>query len=112
MRETLQVAAAIVGEGLGQSVALVTDGRFSGATRGLMVGDVAPEAAVGGPLAALQDGDLITIDIDGRTITADGVDLATRLKGWSRPEPHYRRRVMARYASQVPSASEGAVLKP
>ena len=112
MREMLQVTAAIIGEGLGESVAMVTDGRFSGATRGLMVGHVAPEAAAGGPLAALQDGDVIAIDVDKRTLAVEDVDVAARLESWSPPEPHYRRGVLARYALLVSSASEGAVLKP
>ena len=112
MREMLVVTAAIVGEGLGESVAMVTDGRFSGATRGLMIGHVAPEAAVGGPLAALQDGDVIEIDVDSRRLAAVDVDIEARLKGWSPPEPHYRRGVLARYAALVGSASEGAILKP
>ena len=112
MREMLQVTAAIVGEGLGESVAMVTDGRFSGATRGLMIGHVAPEAASGGPLAALKDGDIITIDVDSRTLAVEGVDIGARLKDWSAPEPLYRTGVMARYALLVGSASEGAILKP
>jgi dihydroxy-acid dehydratase len=112
MREMLQVTAAIVGEGLGDSVAMVTDGRFSGATQGLMIGHVAPEAAVGGPLAALQDGDVIEIDVDSRRLAVENVDIAERMKGWSPPEPHYRHGVLARYAALVGSASEGAVLKP
>jgi dihydroxy-acid dehydratase len=112
MREMLQVTAAIVGEGLGDSVAMVTDGRFSGATQGLMIGHVAPEAAVGGPLAALQDGDIIEIDVDSRRVVAKDVDFATRLTDWSPPEPHYGRGVLARYALLVGSASEGAILKP
>jgi dihydroxy-acid dehydratase len=112
MREMLQVTAAIVGEGLGESVAMVTDGRFSGATRGLMIGHVAPEAAVGGPLAAVRDGDLISIDVPSRRLDVEGVDIAKRLNGWSAPEPSYRRGVLARYALLVGSASEGAVLKP
>jgi dihydroxy-acid dehydratase len=112
MREMLQVTAAIVGEGLGDSVAMVTDGRFSGATQGLMVGHVAPEAAVGGPLAALQDGDMIDMDVDSRRLNVEGVDIEARLKGWSPPEPHYRKGVLARYALLVGSASEGAMLKP
>jgi dihydroxy-acid dehydratase len=112
MREMLVVTAAIVGEGLGESVALVTDGRFSGATRGLMVGHVAPEAAVGGPLAALQDGDIIDIDVDTRKLAVEGVDIGARLKDWSPPEPNYRHGVLARYALLVGSASEGAILKP
>ncbi|HEV1992339.1 MAG TPA: dihydroxy-acid dehydratase, partial [Candidatus Dormibacteraeota bacterium] len=97
MREMLVVTAAIVGEGLGDSVAMVTDGRFSGATQGLMVGHVAPEAAVGGPLAALQDGDIIDIDVDSRRLNVEGVDIEARLKSWSPPEPHYRKGVLARY---------------
>ena len=112
MREMLQVTAAIVGEGLGDSVAMVTDGRFSGATQGLMVGHVAPEAAVGGPLAALQDGDVIDMDVDSRRLAVEGVDIEARLKSWSPPEPHYRKGVLARYALLVGSASEGAMLKP
>ncbi len=112
MREMLQVTAAIVGEGLGESVAMVTDGRFSGATRGLMIGHVAPEAAVRGPLAALRDGDIISIDVDSRTLAVEGVDVEARLKDWSAPEALYRTGVMARYAMLVGSASEGAVLKP
>ena len=112
MREMLQVTAAIVGEGLGESVAMVTDGRFSGATRGLMIGHVAPEAAAGGPLAALRDGDDIEINVESRTLAVHGVDIASRMKDWSPPEPHYRRGVLARYATLVGSASEGAMLKP
>jgi dihydroxy-acid dehydratase len=112
MREMLVVTAAIVGEGLGETVAMVTDGRFSGATQGLMIGHVAPEAAVGGPLAALQDGDIINIDVPTRVLSVEGVDVAKRLNGWSPPEPHYRTGVLARYALLVGSASEGAVLKP
>ena len=112
MREMLQVTAAIVGEGLGDSVAMVTDGRFSGATQGLMVGHVAPEAAVGGPLAALQDGDIVEMDVDSRRLNVEGVDIEARLKSWSPPEPHYRKGVLARYALLVGSASEGAMLKP
>ncbi|HSP10018.1 MAG TPA: dihydroxy-acid dehydratase [Candidatus Dormibacteraeota bacterium] len=112
MREMLQVTAAIVGEGLGDSVAMVTDGRFSGATSGLMVGHVAPEAAAGGPLAAIEDGDVIEIDVDSRRLAVEGVDVAARMKGWSPPEPNYRRGVLARYAMLVGSASEGAMLKP
>ena len=112
MREMLQVTAAIVGEGLGDSVAMVTDGRFSGATQGLMIGHVAPEAAVRGPLAALRDGDIIVIDVDTRSLAVEGVDIESRLMDWSAPEPLYRTGVMARYALLVSSASEGAVLKP
>jgi dihydroxy-acid dehydratase len=109
MREMLQVTGALVGQGLGDSVALITDGRFSGATQGFMIGHVAPEAAVGGPLAALRDGDTIVIDIGARTIDVEDVDIAERMKDWSPPEPHYRAGVMAKYAAHVRSASEGAV---
>jgi len=108
----LQVTAAIVGEGLGESVAMVTDGRFSGATQGLMIGHVAPEAASRGPLAALRDGDIIAIDVPSRSLTVEGIDIEARLMDWSQPEPQYRTGVMARYALLVGSASEGAILKP
>jgi dihydroxy-acid dehydratase len=109
MREMLQVTGAIVGQGLGGSVALITDGRFSGATQGLMVGHLAPEAAVGGPIAALRDGDIVHIDVASRTVDVEGVDLIERLRHWSPPEPRYRSGVFAKYAAQVSSASEGAV---
>lgn len=112
MREMLSVTAAIIGERLGNSVALVTDGRFSGATNGLMIGHVAPEAAVGGPLAGLREGDVVRIDVAERTIEAEGVDFATRLAGWTPPEPKYRNGVFARYAVAVGSASAGAALQP
>lgn len=112
MREMLQVTGALVGQGMGESVCLITDGRFSGATQGLMIGHVAPEAAVGGPLAALRDGDVIAVDVAGRTIDAVGVDIAERLRDWSAPEPHYRTGVFAKYAAQVSSASDGAVTRP
>jgi len=112
MREMLQVTGALVGQGLGESVCLITDGRFSGATQGLMIGHVAPEAAVGGPLAALRDGDVIAVDVANRTIDAEGVDIAERLRDWSTPEPRYRSGVFAKYAAQVSSASDGAVTRP
>jgi dihydroxy-acid dehydratase len=112
MREMLSVTGALVGQGLGESVCLITDGRFSGATQGLMIGHVAPEAAVGGPLAALRDGDVIAVDVAARTIAVEGVDLAERLRDWSPPEPHYRGGVFAKYAAQVSSASDGAITKP
>jgi dihydroxy-acid dehydratase len=113
MREMLSVTASVVGAGLGESVALVTDGRFSGATRGLMVGHVAPEAARGGPLAVVQDGDLITIDADSNELTIDvGTDeLAARLAAWQPPPSPYTRGVLARYRLLVGSASKGAVLR-
>jgi dihydroxy-acid dehydratase len=112
MREMLQVTAALVGQGLGDSVCLVTDGRFSGATKGLMIGHVAPEAAVGGPLAALREGDMVVVDVGRRSVDVEGVDLAERLREWSPPEPHYRAGVFAKYAAQVRSASEGAITAP
>ena len=112
MREMLGVTAAIVGEGLGDSVALITDGRFSGATQGLMIGHVAPEAAVGGPIAALSDGDMVTIDVANRTLAVEGIDIAERMRNWSPPEPNYRSGVFAKYAALVSSASEGAVTRP
>jgi dihydroxy-acid dehydratase len=113
MREMLHVTAALVGEGLGDEVALITDGRFSGATHGLMVGHVAPEAARGGPIAALRDGDTIELDVEGRelrVLLADD-ELAARLAGVAPPEPRYAQGVLARYAKYVSSASEGAVLR-
>ena len=111
MREMLGVTAAIVGEGLGDSVALLTDGRFSGATRGLMVGHVAPEAALGGPIAALREGDVVTIDISARKLSVDLEDatLQQRLKLVKAAEPRYRTGVFARYAALVSSAAAGAV---
>ncbi len=114
MREMLSVTASVVGAGLGESVALVTDGRFSGATRGLMVGHVAPEAARGGPLAVVRDGDTITIDIDAKRLTLElGEDeLARRLSTWQQPLLPEAGGVFARYRALVGSASEGAVLLP
>jgi dihydroxy-acid dehydratase len=111
MREMLGVTAAIVGAGLGDSVALVTDGRFSGATRGLMVGHVAPEAARGGPLAAVQDGDLLVVDIALRRLDVELSDdaLAARLAAWTPPAPREVTGVFAKYARLVSSASTGAV---
>ncbi|HUZ88483.1 MAG TPA: dihydroxy-acid dehydratase [Candidatus Acidoferrales bacterium] len=112
MREMLQVTAALVGQGLGDSVCLITDGRFSGATQGLMIGHVAPEAALGGPLAALREGDIVTVDVPNRRIDAEGVDLDQRLRGWQAPKPNYLRGVMAKYAASVTSAADGAVTRP
>ena len=111
MREMLQVTAAIVGEGLGEQVALLTDGRFSGATRGLMVGHVAPEAAKGGPIAALRDGDEITIDVEGRRldVALDDAEIEARVAAYEQPEPLFRTGVMAKYAKSVGSASLGAI---
>jgi dihydroxy-acid dehydratase len=113
MREMLHVTAAIVGEGLGDSVALVTDGRFSGATHGLMVGHVSPEAARGGPLAALADGDVLAVDVEARELRAElsEDELAARLAGWESPPPRYAAGVFAKYAALVSSASEGAVTR-
>jgi dihydroxy-acid dehydratase len=114
MREMLSVTAAIVGEGLGESVALLTDGRFSGATRGLMIGHVSPEAALGGPIAALHEGDTIHIDINTRTLEVEINDatLKHRLSEFKPPKPKYPTGVFAKYAALVHSASEGAITKP
>mgnify|MGYP006100491757 FL=1 len=111
MREMLHVTGAIMGAGLGESVALVTDGRFSGATRGLMLGHVSPEAAVGGPIALIRNGDTVTLDTDTQRIDMDVTDseLAKRQTSWVAPEPRYTRGVMAKYAKLVSSASTGAV---
>ena len=111
MQEMLSVTGALVGEGLGDSVALITDGRFSGGTHGLMIGHVAPEAALGGPIAIVREGDTIVIDVDRRAleldITADEIE--RRLHGWHAPEPRYTGGVLAKYAALVGSASAGAV---
>jgi len=111
MREMLSVTAAIVGEGLGESVALMTDGRFSGATRGLMVGHVAPEAALGGPIAAIREGDRITIDTKARKIELEisDAEIARRMHEWKPPAPRYKSGVFAKYAALVTSAAEGAI---
>lgn len=114
MREMLAVTAAIVGQGLGDKVALITDGRFSGATRGLMVGHVTPEAAVGGPIGLIKNGDTISIDADkGRLdVKLSKKELSIRFKKWKPMKPRYTWGVMAKYASLVGSASEGAVTYP
>jgi len=114
MREMLGVTGAIVGAGLGETVALLTDGRFSGATQGLMVGHVSPEAARGGPIAALQEGDTIVFDIEARHLDAElsDADIAARLSNWVEPAPHYTSGVFAKYAALVSSASEGAITQP
>jgi len=111
MREMLAVTAALVGAGLGDSVALLTDGRFSGATHGLMVGHVAPEAASGGPIAAVADGDIIVFDIPNRQLHVElsAADIQKRLATWKPPAPRFRSGVMAKYALLVSSASLGAV---
>jgi dihydroxy-acid dehydratase len=113
MREMLSVTASVVGAGLGASVALVTDGRFSGATRGLMVGHVSPEAARGGPLAAVADGDTIAIDVEAKTLHVElgEEELAARLAAWRAPVLPYEFGVFGRYRALVSSASEGAVLR-
>ena len=111
MREMLQVTAAIVGQGLGQDVMLITDGRFSGGTRGLMIGHVAPEAAVGGPLGLLQEGDMIEVDVEARRLSVDLSDeeLAKRRAAWTAPKPHYTSGVMAKYAYTAKQADDGAI---
>ena len=113
MREMLGVTAALVGAGLGESVALLTDGRFSGATHGLMAGHVAPEAARGGPIAVVRDGDAIVFDVDARRLDVEvsEQEMDARLRQWSAPEPRYASGVMAKYARLVSSASEGAVTR-
>ncbi|HXX95308.1 MAG TPA: dihydroxy-acid dehydratase, partial [Planctomycetota bacterium] len=111
MREMLQVTGAIVGQGISKDVALITDGRFSGATYGFMVGHVAPEAAQGGPIAFVKDGDVVTIDVEKRRIDVKA-DLKKRMKGWKPPKPNYTWGVLAKYAATVTSASEGAVTIP
>ena len=114
MREMLGVTSAIVGQGLSDSVSLVTDGRFSGATRGLMVGHVAPEACAGGPIAAVRDGDSITIDVENSRLSVDLSDdeIAERMRAWRAPKPRYTSGVFAKYAALVSSAAEGAVTRP
>ncbi len=113
MREMLLVTAALVGEGLGDKVALLTDGRFSGATRGLMAGHVAPEAPHGGPIAAVRDGDTIELDIDNRRLELDlpQDEIARRVAAWKPPPPKYEKGVMAKYARSVSSASLGAITR-
>jgi dihydroxy-acid dehydratase len=108
MREMLAVTGALVGQGISDSIALITDGRFSGATHGFMVGHVAPEAATGGPIALVRDGDMITLDVKARRLDVDA-DLASRKSEWKAPAPKYTTGVMAKYARLVASASEGAV---
>jgi dihydroxy-acid dehydratase len=114
MREMLGVTAALVGEGLGESVALLTDGRFSGATRGLMAGHVAPEAALGGPIAAVEEGDMITFDLDNRRLDLEVPEtvVQARLSAWKEPAPRYTSGVFAKYAALVSSADRGAVTRP
>jgi dihydroxy-acid dehydratase len=111
MQEMLSVTGALVGEGLGDSVALLTDGRFSGGTHGLMIGHVAPEAALGGPIGLVEEGDEIVIDVDGRRLDLEVPEavLARRRAAWQAPAPHYTGGVFAKYTALVSSASEGAV---
>jgi dihydroxy-acid dehydratase len=111
MREMLHVTAALVGEGLGDEVALLTDGRFSGATHGLMVGHIAPEAARGGPIAAIHEGDEIVLDVERRALDLDvpAEEVVRRLAEWTPPAPRYTSGVFAKYAAHVGSASVGAV---
>jgi len=114
MREMLGVTAAIVGEGLGGSVALLTDGRFSGATRGLMAGHVSPEAAMGGPIAAVRDGDIIRFDVKKRLLELEVGDreLRKRMAQVKERKPRFTTGVFAKYAALVSSASEGAITRP
>jgi len=114
MREMLATTAALVGQGLGKKVAMVTDGRFSGGTRGFMVGHVAPEAFVGGPIALVKDGDEISINIEDNSINLHVSDeeLTKRKSQWSKPKPNYESGVLAKYASLVGSAAQGAITKP
>ena len=111
MREMLAPTSALIGKGLGDKVGLITDGRFSGGTYGMVVGHVAPEAQVGGPIALVAEGDPITIDADERLldIAVDGAELERRRAAWKAPAPKYRAGVLAKYAKLVSSASLGAV---
>ena len=114
MREMLSVTGALVGEGLGSSVALLTDGRFSGATHGLMAGHVSPEAALGGPIAAVRNGDIIHLDVNQRLLEVEISDevIRQRMKEWKPPQPRYPSGVFAKYAALVSSASQGAITRP
>lgn len=114
MREMLGVTAAIVGQGLMESVAMLTDGRFSGASRGFMAAHVAPEATHRGPIAALEEGDTITFDVENRTLSVALSDdeIEECLRRWEDPQPRYETGVFAKYADHVSSASEGAVTRP
>jgi dihydroxy-acid dehydratase len=114
MREMLGVTGAIVGAGLSDSVALLTDGRFSGATYGFMIAHVAPEAFNGGPIAVVKEGDQITIDANKGVLTLDisEAELKERMAGWKPREPRYKTGVIAKYCKLVESASEGAITRP
>lgn len=111
MREMLSPTSAIMGKGLGQEIALITDGRFSGGSHGFVVGHITPEASEGGPIAIVQNGDKISIDAESNTVSIDLTEsqIADRLAGWKKPSPRYTRGVLAKYATNVASASEGAV---
>jgi dihydroxy-acid dehydratase len=113
MREMLAVTAALVGEGLGEEVALITDGRFSGATHGLMVGHIAPESVAGGPIGIVEDGDQITLDVDRRRLDVELSDqeMAERVERYQAPERPYPGPALAKYARLVSSASEGAITR-
>jgi dihydroxy-acid dehydratase len=114
MREMLSVTAALVGQGLGEKVSMVTDGRFSGATRGFMIGHISPEAMVGGPISLVENGDIINIDIKKGIIdlSISNAEFKRREKKWKSIKPHYKTGVLAKYASLVNSASEGAITRP
>ena len=114
MREMLAVTAALAATSLSESVALLTDGRFSGATHGFMIAHIAPEAAAGGPIAVVREGDRIIIDVPNRKLQLDIADteLGRRLSRWSPAEPRYRAGIFAKYANSVSSASQGAVTHP
>ena len=111
MREMLAVTAALMGQGLGDQVALLTDGRFSGATHGLMVGHVAPEAVVGGPIAVIQDGDIVNVDAVNRKLDMEvsATEIRRRLRAWKAPAPTHTTGALAKYAKLVGSAAQGAV---
>ena len=111
MREMLAPTSAIIGQGLGDSVGLITDGRFSGGTWGMVVGHVAPEAYIGGPIALIKEGDSITIDAKKRLIqlNVSAKEIAQRRKKWKQPKPRYTRGVLAKYAGVVSTASKGAI---
>ncbi len=114
MREMLATTAALIGQGLGKKVAMVTDGRFSGGTRGFMIGHVAPEAFVGGPIALVKNGDEISINTETNSINlhVSEEELDSRRKKWNAPKPNYTSGALAKYASLVGSAAEGAITKP
>lgn len=114
MREMLAVTSAIVGEGLGETVALMTDGRFSGATRGLMIGHVSPEASLGGPIASIREGDKVRIDINQRLLEVEisDAEMKSRMSQWKQPKPRFATGVFGKYAALVASASEGAITRP